>query len=402
MPLSPLDLLICTTKDLGGNLVRSALTTLGIFMGVAAVNATLNINDISRAQIAEKLAALDNPFLVPQVVNMVDGFYDTAEGVPTPEDLDAMAQKFPNIASISQVTQIWGNMTVQYEGQMVNDADVSGVSENYQRTTGRKILQGRFFNKNDFSEYLPVAVLSQLLVDQLFQGADPVGQGIYISGVRLTVVGVIENKDNSSFGKPRGELWLTNNYSSALAGGYTYQSHQIALRNLESYQLVQDQIKEFLTQRYPNSMVAVYGNARMLHKEDQQQRNSSRILLVVGLLALVIGGVGIANITVASVMERTREIGLRRAIGATDLEVMSQFMMEAVILSMVGGMAAIATVHILTQTATTTLFTDAPYRFKIENAALSMAAAFGVGVGASFFPALRVTQIDVVQALRGE
>jgi putative ABC transport system permease protein len=119
-------------------------------------------------------------------------------------------------------------------------------------------------------------------------------------------------------------------------------------------------------------------------------------------LALIIGGVGIANITVASVMERTREIGLRRAIGATDLEVMAQFIAEIVTLSAIGGLGAIISVHILTQIATTTLFTNAPYKFKIENALLSMAAAFVVGVGAIFLPALRVTQIDVVQALRGD
>jgi putative ABC transport system permease protein len=142
-------------------------------------------------------------------------------------------------------------------------------------------------------------------------------------------------------------------------------------------------------------------NAEDLYKEEQQQRASSRILQVVGLLALVVGGVGIANITVAAIVERTREIGLRRALGATDLEVMFQFIAEAAMLSCIGGAAAILVVHGVTKTATNTLF-EVAYVFQPADAALSMGAAFVVGIGASFFPALRVTRIDVVQALRGE
>ena len=108
------------------------------------------------------------------------------------------------------------------------------------------------------------------------------------------------------------------------------------------------------------------------------------ILNIVGAIALVIGGVGIANITVASVVERTREIGLRRAVGATDSEVMLQFVFEVVLLSAVGGIAAIATVHFLSKIATTTLF-EAPYEFQPRDAAISMGAAVGGGLGVELF-----------------
>jgi putative ABC transport system permease protein len=148
---------------------------------------------------------------------------------------------------------------------------------------------------------------------------------------------------------------------------------------------VEDGVRTFLEQRYPGFTVQVFGNAEDLYREEQQQRTSTRILKVVGLLALVIGGVGIANITIAAVMERTREIGLRRAIGATDWEVMMQFIAEAALLSLIGGTAAIASIHGLTKVATTQVF-EAPYTFRVQDAAISMGAAFAVGVGASFFP----------------
>jgi putative ABC transport system permease protein len=402
MALSPLDLLMSTTKDLSGNLVRSGLTTLGIFMGVAAVNATLNINDISRTQIEQKLAARDNPYVFTRIFNPAGGSFRPVQDLPTEDDLSAMQREIADILSISRVARIFVRSGVHHEGKVADDAEISGVSENYQRTTGRRIVRGRFFELNDFKEYLPVAIIDQALVDQFFQDADPIGQGIDVGGTRFTIVGVTETKESLYSDKPTGEVWVTTNYGNALSGGYIFQTAQIALRQLDRYQSAQEQIEQFLSQRYPTLQVYVYGNAEDLYKEDQQQKSSSRILLVVGVLALVIGGVGIANITVASVMERTREIGLRRAIGATDLEVMAQFIMEAVILSIVGGVGAIATVHILTQTATATIFTDAPYSFQMENAALSMGAAFVVGVGASFLPALRITRIDVVDALRGE
>ena len=400
MALSPLDLTLITARELGGNLVRSGLTALGIFMGVAAVNATLNIGAITNAQIQQKLAARDNPFVVPYIVP-AEGFTFSEQPKVSEEDISVLQQTVPGILSISTISQIYGLSSIQFQGQQVADARVVGVSENYQQTTGRKILQGRFFEAADFEQYHPVAILDQALVDQLFQGQSSLSQGVYAGGTRFTVVGVSETKTRYADEQPQGELWVTRNYGNALSGGFSYGATQIALRQLNQYQVVQDQVEEILLQRHPNFKVYVYGNAEDLYMEDQQQRTSAMILNIVGLLALVIGGVGIANITVASVVERTREIGLRRAVGATDIEVMLQFMVEVVLLSAVAGVAAVTAVHFLTQTATTTLFI-APYEFKLRDAATSMVAALVVGVGASFFPALRVTQIDVVQALRGE
>ena len=400
MSLSPLDLTLITTRELGGNLVRSGLTALGIFMGVAAVNATLNISAIANAQIQKKLAARDNPFVVPYLIPG-EGFTFSERPKVSEEDIGVLQQTVPGILAISTISQVYGVSSIQFQGEQATDARIVGVSDNYQQTTGRRILQGRFFEAADFEQYRPVAILDQALVDQLFQGQSPLGQGVYVGGTRLTVVGVSETKTRYADEQPQGELWVTRTYGNALSGGFSYGATQIALRQLNDYQAVQDQVEEILMQRYPNFRVYVYGNAEDLYLEDQQQRTSSMILNIVGLLALIIGGVGIANITVASVVERTREIGLRRAVGATDIEVMLQFIVEVVLLSAVAGVAAVTAVHFLTQTATTRLFI-APYEFRLRDASISMGAALAVGVGASFFPALRVTRIDVVQALRGE
>ncbi len=397
MALSPLDLSLTTLRDLTGNWVRSGLTALGIFMGVAAVNATLNIDTIANRVLQERLEARDNPNITPWVYGR--------DRPPVEFDAAAIAEierAVPTILSISRVTRLWG-VEVQYQGTIVDSVDALGVSENYQRTTGRQVLAGRFFEPEDFNAFRPVTVIDTVLAQQLFQDAPPLGQGIFINGTRFTVVGLIENKNlyGSEEGEPTGSLWMPEPYANLLQGGYAWGQIQIALGNLDHYEATYDAIEAQLQLMFPGYELYLDGNVEDLVEEEQRQRASIRVLKAVGLLALVIGGVGIANITIAAIMERTREIGLRRAIGATDLEIMAQFIAEAALLSLIGGTTAVGTVHLLTKVATTTVF-EAPYAFNWRDAALSMGAAFGVGVGASFLPALRVTRIDVVQALRGE
>ncbi|MBD2234769.1 ABC transporter permease [Phormidium tenue] len=400
MPLSPLDLSLTTLRDLTGNWVRSGLTALGIFMGVAAVNATLNIDTIANRVLQEQLAARDNPNITVSVFGGRDRppvEFDAAE-------ISELEQSVPGILSTSRVSYLWRVNDVRYADSVTDNFEAWSVSENYQRTTGRRVLDGRFFDFEDYEAFRPVAVIDTVLAQRLFEEVSPLGEGIFINNTRFTVVGLIETKniEGSEDGEPPGTLWLPEPYGAILMGNSrSWSQLQVALRDLNDYDTVPEQVEAQLQQMFPGYDIYAGGNVEDLYEEEQRQRASIRVLKAVGLLALVIGGVGIANITIAAIMERTREIGLRRAIGATDLEIMAQFIAEAALLSLIGGTTAVATVHGLTKVATTTVF-EAPYEFNWRDAALSMGAAFGVGVGASFLPALRVTRIDVVQALRGE
>ena len=183
MALSPFDLVSMTVRELSGNLVRSGLTALGIFMGVAAVNATLNISSINNAQIQEKLDARDSPYLSLYVYPK-----DFSSVVALPEiddeDVDVLQRSVPGIGSISTVSRVYVS-EIQFQGTQVSDASVKGVSENYQDTTGRKLVQGRFFESADFEQYRPVAIVDEALSDRLFDGADPIGLGLYASGTRF-------------------------------------------------------------------------------------------------------------------------------------------------------------------------------------------------------------------------
>lgn len=363
-------------------------------MGVAAVSATLNVAEITNAQIEQKLAARDKPHITPYLAP--ESGFDWSE--ITDEDQVALKRTVPEIRSISSISMVWVIDTVQFEGREVKKVESFGVSQNYIDTTGRRILQGRFFSSLDFNQYRPVAIVDQKLANALFKRQSPLNQAIYAYGNRLTVVGVVETKSQGEESMGAGVLWMPQPLAKSFAS-YSSSMVQISSYQLEELSTLKTKVKQVLEKRHPNTSVDAYGNAEDLIKERELQQTSSRALTLVGLIALGIGGIGIANITIAAVLERTKEIGLRRAIGATQVEIMMQFILEAVILSVLGGVAAIAIVHGLTQLITTKVI-KVPYKFSAQTAALSMAAAIGVGVGSSFFPALRATKINVVTALR--
>lgn len=388
------DLLFMTWRSLTNQWLRSGLTAFGVFMGVGAVSATLNIQTITREQIDIKLAARDRPFVTP---------YIWANEGPEPELDEAVQKSLKNsiteIRSISSISWVWNVRNVQYEAQEA-EIDARSVSLNYLETTGRRILQGRFFDQADAEQYRPVALIDEKLSENLFQGQSPLNKAIYASGNRFVVIGVIETKSNSER-ESGGELWITETFASVLSGGYRWDQLQISAHSLTQIGTLSEAVEAFLLDSYPQAEVYMQSNAEDLLEDLEIQQIASAALTGVGLIALVIGGVGIANITVAAVLERTKEIGIRRAIGASKLEVMSQFILEAVLLSLLGGAAAVITVHGLTRVATTVVI-QAPYQFSPRNAALSMGAAVAVGVGASVIPALRATQIDIVKALRSD
>ncbi|MEM7797350.1 MAG: ABC transporter permease [Cyanobacteria bacterium P01_C01_bin.118] len=390
------DLLVMTWRSLTNQWLRSGLTAFGVFMGVGAVSATLNIQSITREQIDLKLAARDRPFVSP-------GVY-VREG-PQPELNEEIQKALKNsiaeIRSISTVSSVYNLRLVQYEAEDVEVQSYS-VSLNYLETTGRIMLQGRFFDQADVEQYRPVALVDAKLAETLFQGQSPLNKAIYAGGNRFVVIGVIESKSNYDWGGDSGgELWITETFASVLSGGYRWEELQISAYSLTELDTLSDSVETFLQQKFPQAEVWIWSNVEDLLQDLEVQQIASAALTAVGLIALIIGGVGIANITVAAVLERTKEIGIRRAIGASKLEVMSQFILEAVILSLLGGVAAIATVHVLTRLATTVVI-QTPYKFSPRNAALSMGAAVAVGVGASFIPAMRATQVDIVKALRSD
>ncbi len=388
--LSPQDLIILSCKSLIANKLRSTLTALGVFMGVGAVNATLQVGDISRAIIAEQLAQREAP-------QVQIGTYVTEGRDANLEDMNYLRSNIKNITAISGINRSYEENKVYYRTEEAQPTMLA-VTQDYLQTTGRKLLKGRFLNSNDFTKYRPVIVIDKFLADKLFKKENPLEQQLFSGGRLYLVVGVIETKNNLFDGELTGNILLPISIYSAMTGVENIQSISIRPRNPEDMEEIKTKAEELLKKRLPSVEIYAYSNIEDIVAQKQTLEIASQGLTVVGMIALLIGGVGITNITIAAVIERTAEIGLRRAIGATKYEILWQFILEAAILSLVGGISAITAVHGITTVVAQTF--SLPYEFEIKTVTLSLGSALFVGVGAGFFPALRASQLDPVKALR--
>jgi putative ABC transport system permease protein len=187
---------------------------------------------------------------------------------------------------------------------------------------------------------------------------------------------------------------------NALSGNRDLGSIQVRPYKLEDVEGLSNQVEQLLQQRFPSQKFLLWNNVDDLLQQQKTLEMASRGLTAVGAIALLIGGVGIANITIASVTERTSEIGLRRALGATQQQIMLQFILEAALLSLIGGTAGLGVVHGLTVVVADAF--SLPYQYDGTIAVLALGSALLVGVGAGLPPALRASQIDPVKALRSK
>ena len=395
MSLTAFDLLALSCDSLRSNPLRSALTTVGVFMGVAAVSATLQVGNIGTAVIEKRLAERE----APQVTVMPGWNRVTRRRVRLRlEDLEFLQQRMVNFQAIS--TGAWfGHAQLIFQDRQAT-VGIDAVSLDYLLTSGRSMVRGRFFNAADFANFRPVAAIDRFLARELFPDVNPINQRIYAEGRAYVVVGVTDTKLRFEGEEPSGKMLIPLSLRTALTGRRNIGWIQIRPHNLEDVTDLERQAQQLLQQRFPKERFFAWNNAEDILEQRQTLELVSQALAVVGAIALLVGGVGIANITIAAVMERTPEIGLRLAIGATRRDILCQFILEAALLSLVGGAAAIASVHGVTIVVAERF--ELPYEFDIGIASLSLGSAIAVGVGAGFLPALQASQLDPVKALRSQ
>ena len=384
MSISPLDILVLTWDSLRSNPLRSALTGVGVFMGVAAVSATLQVGSISRAAIAGQLARRE----VPHV--------DIWSGSLKLEDMAFLQQRLRGVQAIGGSRWI-GSAPAIFQEQQANPQAIA-VSGDVLQTLGRKLLQGRFFNSYDYEKYRSVIAIDKFLAEQLFPDGEAINQRIYLRGRPYVVVGVVQTKVDDE--EPQGMVMMPLSSHSAMTGKLNINSIALRPEKPEELEGLRDEAEKLLKQRLRGQYFWIGTNIDDILEQQSTLELISKALAGVGAIALVVGGVGIANITIATVMQRTPEIGLRLAIGARRQDILLQFILEAVLLSLLGGTAAIASVHGLTIIVAERF--DLPYKFDVQVAGLSLGSAILVGVGAGFFPALQASRLDPVKALRRE
>lgn len=393
MSISPFDLLNLVCASLRGKLLRSALSTLGVFMGVVAVSAPLQVYHIGRTIIARDMAQRE----VPQV-NIFSNFNPITNQFAELKltDLEFLQARLAGLQAISTDTSVNSQGSIWFKDRETS-AELKAVSQEFLETTGRKLIRGRFLSPVDFRQYRPVVVIDELLRKELFKGEDPIAQRIYFENRPYFVVGIIEHRQLLDE-QPKGLALMPITLHNALEGRETIDSISLRPRDPQDLEALGDRAVRILEERFPGQEFWQNSNISDIKFRESLLNRVSVILLLVGLIALMVGGVGITNITIASVTERTSEIGLRRALGATQLDIMLQFIGEAVLLSLFGGAIAIATVHGITVVVADRF--ELPYKFSGKTAIVAIASALVTGTGAAFFPARHGSELDPVQALR--
>jgi putative ABC transport system permease protein len=311
--------------------------------------------------------------------------------------MEFLQQRLAGLRAISAFDWAGATPTIFQDREFI--PSMSSVSQDFLLTSGKSLVAGRFFSAADFANYRSVAVIDQLLAKNLFQGQEPVGQQIYAGGRPYIVVGIVPTSLDEN-APPEGQLLVPMSVYNALTGSRNIGSIQMRPYKLEDVEDLSNRAEQLLKQRFPDQNYALWNNVEDLIEQQKTLELASRGLTVAGVIALLVGGVGIANITIASVTERTSEIGLRRALGATRQEIMLQFILEAALLSLLGGTVALGVVHGLTLVVADTF--KLPYQFEANTASSALAAALLVGVSAGFPSALRANQLDPVEALRSQ
>ncbi len=395
-----------------GNPLRSALTMLGIIIGIFTVTlmgAFLNGMD----QLLRKTASsmMTEVYFIDKW-SWGGGDWRLMRNRPDiPEDnLAQLREKMTTASAFSMSVGEW-NQQAKFKNRSVEHMNVSGVDEGYLQTQSMEIQYGRFFTTSELSSARPVCIIGYEVANRLFPNSSPLGEVIRVSGYPLEIIGVAKRVGGlfSVFTIDNTVIMPYRTVQSAY--GVKHQSVTIAVRakSIEHKLDTKDEIEFYMRQiRHlkPNDQLNFGINNQDVF--NQQIDGLTSILSIVGFLitglALLVGGISIMNIMFVSVKERTREIGIRKAIGATRRSLIIQFLSEATMLSLAAGCVALALAYPVTVLVNNLLLADSDLQigFPLEYAGIGLGLAIAVGILFGITPALKASRLDPVDALRYE
>jgi putative ABC transport system permease protein len=375
-------------RSILGNKMRSVLTMLGVIIGVASVIALVSVGQGARLDIQRHLMSLGS--------NVIEVYSQGWEVRFTPELLENLKDRVDNIKYIMPVVNVGGNLKWRNTNF---DSDGQGVGEDFLAIRDLELVGGRGFTAADIRERRRVMVVGAIVADKLFRDVNPVGQEVYLNGQRFTVVGVLKAKvaSNQEWGIDR-TVYIPYTVAQRLSGDNRIDTINIKAKGTEESAQVAVQLKRIFYKIYrrPDS-VYVMSRDDMLKQVAEMNRVMTLMLGAIAGISLVVGGIGIMNIMLVSVSERTREIGIRKAVGAKNDQILGQFLIEAVILSAAGGV-----IGILLGSGASFLIRrfGPPTAVTLSSILYSFVFALLVGVISGVWPAAKAAKLDPTDALR--
>jgi putative ABC transport system permease protein len=410
--MNALDILRSALRSLRANKLRSALTALGIIIGVAAVITMLAVGEGTRLKVAEQLNSLGSNLMViwPGTV--------TASGVRlgagsrntlTETDAAAIADEIAGVLAAAPALRGTGQIV---HGNLNWSSVIFGITPDYLVAREWRIARGRALDDNDLRSSAKVAVVGQTVADMLFGGTDPTGQVIRVRFVPFTIVGLLERKGQSYTGQDQDDIVLIplttargRVLGQAQGRQRTVGQISVKMRDGSDMRAAEAEVRELLRQRHrlqpdQDDDFNIRNLSEIVEAEQEASRVLSSLLAAVASVSLLVGGIGIMNIMLVSVTERTREIGIRLAVGARPRDILAQFLAEAVILSLVGALVGIA----LGVGGTLALAHFAGWEVVLRPEAilLAVASASAVGVFFGWYPSRKAARMTPIDALRYE
>ena len=401
-------------EGMASNKVRSLLTMLGIIIGVAAVIIMVAISAGTEATIEERITGLGS--------NLVFITANFSRGGPGPmgqqgssgglvyDDAFAVAEKVNGVVAV--VVEQWAEQTVKAGNITLEDVAILGTTSGFPSVRDMQVDQGRYFKQEEVDQKQKVAVLGYSLAQELFGDVDPIGQVVTVGNTKLTVIGVMAEKGLVGDTDYDSRLYtpitvVFQKFTPSMFARIMGDQVRMIYAKIEDREAIEDtvqQIELLLAKRHDVSLeeadFTVTTQLDVIETQEATTAAFRNLLAWVAGVSLIVGGIGIMNIMLVSVTERTREIGIRQAVGAAPGDIRLQFLIEALVLSLVGGLIGVAAgvggSWVFGQTS------DMRTVVAFESILLAFGSAATVGVFFGFYPANKAAQLDPIEALRHE